>query len=79
MLILARRMSESIIISDDIEVSVIDIKGDQVKIGINAPRTVKVYRKEVYEAIQRENKAAMMSAASIPSLDQFLEKKKPGA
>jgi carbon storage regulator len=77
MLILARRMNESIIINDDIEVSVIDIKGDQVKIGINAPKKVKVYRKEVYEAIQRENKAAIMSAASIPSLEQFLEKKNP--
>ena len=76
MLILARKMNESIVINDDIEVSVIDIKGDQVKIGINAPKKVKVYRKEVYEAIQRENKAAVMSAAVIPSIEQLLEKKK---
>ena len=51
MLILARRTNESIVIGDDIEVSVVDIKGDQVKLGIKAPRQVKVYRREVFEAI----------------------------
>lgn len=75
MLILSRKLNESIIIGDDIEISVVDIKGDQVKIGINAPKTVKVFRKEVYDAIQEENKAAARSSIdTIPSLDDMLKK-----
>ena len=75
MLILSRKLNESIIIGDDIELSVVDIKGDQVKIGINAPKTVKVFRKEVYDAIQEENRAAARSSIdTIPSLDDILKK-----
>ncbi len=75
MLILSRKLNESIIIGDDIELSVVDIKGDQVKIGINAPKTVKVFRKEVYDAIQEENRAAARSSIdTIPSLDDMLKK-----
>ena len=55
MLVLARRINESIMIGDQIEVSIIDIRGEQVKIGIQAPSQVKVYRQEVYRAIQEEN------------------------
>ena len=66
MLILARRINESIVIGDDIRVTVIDIKGDQIKLGIEAPRDVKVYRREVYEAIQEENREAAKSAAGGP-------------
>ena len=74
MLILSRKLNESIIIGDDIELSVVDIKGDQVKIGINAPKNVKVFRKEVYDAIQEENRAAARSSAdTIPSLDDMLK------
>lgn len=72
MLILSRKINESIIIGDNIEFSVVDIKGDQVKLGIIAPKNIKVFRKEVYEAIQDENRAAAKSAlvaTSIPSLD----------
>jgi carbon storage regulator len=58
MLILARRIGESIMIGDQVEISVVDIKGDQVKLGIKAPSSVKVYRREVYSAIQEENRAA---------------------
>ena len=58
MLILARRIGESIMIGDQVEISVVDIKGDQVKMGIKAPAQVKVYRREVYAAIQEENRAA---------------------
>ena len=58
MLILTRKLNESITIGDSIEVSVIEIKGDQVKLGIDAPREIKVFRKEVYLAIQQENKEA---------------------
>ncbi len=74
MLILSRKLNESIIIGDNIEISVADIKGDQVKIGIVAPRTVKVFRKEVYDAIQEENKAAARSSIdTIPSLGDILK------
>jgi carbon storage regulator len=76
MLILTRKPNESIMIGDAIEISVVDIKGDQVKLGINAPKKVKIYRKEVYEAIQKENTAALMSKTDIPSLESFLPKKK---
>lgn len=55
MLILARKENQSIMIGEDIEISILNIKGDHVKIGINAPSTVKVYRKEVFEEIQAAN------------------------
>ncbi len=59
MLVLARKINESIMINDSVEVIVIDIKGDQIKIGINAPKDIKIYRKEVYDEIIKQNKAAM--------------------
>lgn len=58
MLVLSRRKDETIMIGDDIEITVVDIKGDTVRIGIQAPRSVSVHRKEIYEAIQAENIAA---------------------
>ncbi len=61
MLVLARKLNESIMIGDDIEVVVIDIKGDQVKLGIKAPRKVTVHRKEIYQEIKQENIAAISS------------------
>ncbi len=73
MLILARRLNEQIVIGDDIRVSVVDIRGDQVKLGIEAPRSVKVYRQEVYDAIQAENREAAQSATALPSLDPYLK------
>ncbi|WP_338838616.1 carbon storage regulator CsrA [Kurthia gibsonii] len=59
MLVLTRKVGESIMIGDDIEVKVISIDGDQLKLGIEAPRHIKVHRQEVFEAIQSENKAAL--------------------
>lgn len=58
MLALSRKKNESIIINNDIEITILEIKGDQVKIGIQAPKSVPVYRKEVYAQIQDANKAA---------------------
>jgi carbon storage regulator len=75
MLVLSRKIDERIMIGDQIEISIVDIKGDQVKIGIQAPGTVKVYRKEVYEAIQQENiEAARASPENLPDLDQLKQK-----
>ncbi|TLS36611.1 carbon storage regulator CsrA [Pseudalkalibacillus caeni] len=59
MLVLARKKGESIVINDDIEVRVVAIEGDTVKLGISAPKSVGIHRKEVYEAIQEENKSAL--------------------
>ena len=58
MLILARKSNERIMIGDDIEIAVVEIRGDQVKLGIVAPESVKVYRREVFDAIQEENRVA---------------------
>jgi carbon storage regulator len=58
MLVLSRQRDETIMIGDDIEITVVDIRGDKVRLGINAPTHIPVHRKEVYEAIQRENRAA---------------------
>lgn len=63
MLVLSRRKDETIMIGDEIEITIVDIKGDTVRIGINAPRTVSVHRKEIYEAIQAENIAAAQRQA----------------
>ena len=78
MLILARRIGESIMVGDQVEISVVDIKGDQVKLGIKAPTQVKVYRSEVYAAIQEENRAAAAAAPeSLQKVDELL-RGKPG-
>lgn len=69
MLILSRRRDESVVINECIEVSVVEIKGDQVKLGIKAPRSVKVFRNEVFQAIQEENRAAAAAPVDIPALD----------
>jgi carbon storage regulator len=55
MLVLSRQRDESIIIGDNIVVTIVDIRGDKVRLGINAPTEIPVHRQEVYEAIQREN------------------------
>ena len=74
MLILSRKTNESIMIGDQVQVSVVDIKGDQVKLGIQAPREVKVYREEVYQAIQAENQAALSARTDLPQIDDMLGK-----
>ncbi len=58
MLVLSRHRDESIMIGDDVTVTIVDIRGDKVRLGINAPADIPVHRREVYEAIQRENRAA---------------------
>jgi carbon storage regulator len=74
MLILSRRVNEKIIIGDDIVVSVVEVRGDQVKLGIEAPRNVKVYREEVFDAIQDENRRAAESSPQLPLIDIPLKK-----
>ena len=69
MLILSRKTNEKIMIGDDISVSIIEIRGDQVRIGVDAPKSVKVFRQEVFDAIRAENKAAAQSLPVLPALD----------
>ncbi|MDD6036399.1 MAG: carbon storage regulator CsrA [Lachnospiraceae bacterium] len=64
MLALSRKVNESIMIGHDIEITVLEIKGEQVKIGINAPKSVPLYRKEIYVQIQEANKEAVSTEAS---------------
>lgn len=61
MLALSRKKDEAIIIDNNIEITILEIKGDQIKIGINAPKEVSIYRKEVYLQIQESNKEAINS------------------
>ena len=58
MLVLSRHRDESIMIGDDVVVTIVDIRGDKVRLGIDAPQDIPVHRREVYEAIQRENQRA---------------------
>jgi len=65
MLVLTRRPGESIIVGQNIVITVIEIKGGQVRIGIDAPREIEVYREEIYEQVRQENLAAVANAERI--------------
>lgn len=72
MLALSRRKKESLIINNNVEITVLEIKGDQVKLGISAPRDVSVYRKEIYLQIEEANKEAMQ-LEGIANLQNLLK------
>ncbi len=68
MLVLSRQRDQKIMIGDDIEITVVDIRRDKVRLGITAPKRIPVHRKEVYDAIQRENQAASeMRLGDLPT------------
>lgn len=69
MLVLSRKKGESIIIGDNIEISIIDIQGDNIRIGINAPKEISIMRKELYEEIKAEN---IKATASVDHLQEKL-------
>lgn len=73
MLALSRKINESIMLGNDIEVSILEIKGDQVKIGINAPKAVPIFRKEIYLQIQEENKKAAEQNADRETLEKIFK------
>ena len=87
MLVLARQRDETIMIGNDVEVTVVDIRGDKVRLGITAPKHVSVHRKEVYDAIRRENRAAAQvkpedisgvgNITPAPKTEQPKDEKKP--
>jgi len=83
MLILSRKIDEKIKIGSDITITLIDVHGDQVKIGVEAPKDVKVFRQEVFDAIQMENKAAVVDGqkeenekaiSAVSALSKLLKK-----
>jgi carbon storage regulator len=65
LLVLTRKTTESIQIGHDIEITILSISGDQVKIGINAPKDVEIHRKEIYLSIQNENNQAILSSLDV--------------
>ena len=69
MLILSRKVNEKIMIGEDISLSIIEIRGDQVRIGVDAPKNVKVFRQEVFDAIKAENMVAVESGPVLPQVD----------
>ncbi|MGG1634793.1 carbon storage regulator CsrA [Paenibacillus sp. MCAF9] len=74
MLVLSRKSNESIMIGANVEIIVLGVEGDNVKLGIRAPKEVDIYRKEIYMAIQAENRAAATSAVSIEDVSKFFKK-----
>ena len=73
MLVLTRRPSESVMIGDDVVVTVLEVRGDVVRLGINAPRSVQVHREEIYRELQAQNKlAASPSQTSVLELARML-------
>lgn len=77
MLVLTRKVDQSIMIGDHIRIVVVDVRGDQVKIGIDAPRQVMVHRHEVYQEIQAENqRAAIKKQVDVGALDRAIRDSK---
>lgn len=76
MLVLTRKPNESIIIGNDIEITVLAIEGEQIKLGINAPKNVDIHRKEVYLSIQKENNEATKTESNmLEKLNEYFKKK----
>lgn len=76
MLILSRKVDEKIKIGTDITLTIIEVHGDQVKVGVEAPKNVKVFRQEVYDAIQAQNREAAASTAALESLSKLFGQKR---
>ena len=75
MLVLSRQRDETIMIGDEIEITVVDIRGEKVRLGINAPSHVPVHRKEVYDAIKREKQAQAADAEQSVRVDSLADRK----
>ncbi|MDQ0218416.1 carbon storage regulator [Peribacillus cavernae] len=77
MLVLTRKLNESIMIGDDIELTVLAVDGEQIKLGIKAPKNIEIHRKEIYLSIQHENSEAVkIESNAIDSLNSFFQSKK---
>lgn len=71
MLALSRKVDESIIIGNDIEIKILEVKGEQVRIGISAPKTVPIYRKELYAQIESANKESISNIENVNKLKEL--------
>ena len=71
MLVLSRKKKETVLIGEDIKITIISIEGDKVRLGIEAPSHVSIYRQEIYEAIKAENKEA--ASVNLTALEEFLQ------
>ena len=79
MLVLTRRVGESLVIGDDVVIRVLDVKGDVVRIGVDAPRHVQVHRQEVYEAVMAANRAAAAAnEETLVALQDAVRNRRPG-
>ena len=76
MLILSRKVDEKIKIGTDITLTIIEVHGDQVKVGVEAPKNVKVFRQEVYDAIQAQNREAAASTVALEALSKLFGQKR---
>ncbi len=76
MLVLTRKLNESIMIGDEVKITIIEVKGEQVKLGISAPRRIAVHREEVYQEIQKENKKAVQTGVGIEELNAMWDQKR---
>ncbi|MGB3367255.1 MAG: carbon storage regulator CsrA [Acidaminobacteraceae bacterium] len=74
MLVLSRKKDESLIIGDNIEITIVEIEDGRVKIGIEAPKSIEVNRKEVYDKIMEENKSATMKTHNLSELKKLMKK-----
>lgn len=72
MLALSRKVNESVMIGGDVEITILEIKGDQVKIGIKAPKSVPVYRKEIFLQIEQENKKSATSSVDDATMSDLM-------
>jgi carbon storage regulator len=70
MLILTRRVGETLMIGDDVTVTVLGVKGNQVRIGVNAPKDVSVHREEIYERIKKEQQLQQQGLSDVENLDE---------
>jgi carbon storage regulator len=77
MLVLSRKKDESIMIGDEVEITIVDVRGDKVRLGITAPKSIPVHRREVYDAIQREKKAAAESQNHVEEESKKEPEKEP--
>ena len=78
MLVLSRQRDESIMIGDDVEITIVDVRGDKVRLGITAPKEIPVHRREIYDAIQREKAEKAQTEAKVaPSEKQAVKPEEP--
>jgi carbon storage regulator len=78
MLVLSRQKDESIMIGDEVEITIVDVRGDKVRLGITAPKSIAVHRREIYDAIQKEKRNAAAGDSNAPApADQAKEEGSP--